>query len=64
MSSSWNYVIIFLSIQDCAYGQLVNNGQCNEEANNEECMYDGGDCAGTSECQNLILILNKSILHM
>ena len=23
---------------------MIGNGQCNDEVNNEECNYDGGDC--------------------
>ena len=35
---------------DCAFGELVGNGQCNDEANNANCIYDGGDCCGA--CSN------------
>ena len=28
--------------------ELIGNGVCNDEANNEDCKYDGGDCSGTS----------------
>ena len=31
---------------DCAHGELVRNGYCNDQANNEKCIYDGGDCCG------------------
>ena len=34
----------------------MNNGYCNDEANNAECNYDGGDCCGacinTEVCTN------------
>ena len=40
--------------------ELIGNGVCNDEANNEECIYDGGDCCGScvvtehcTECQCL-----------
>ena len=26
--------------------ELIGNGLCNDEANNEGCNYDGGDCCG------------------
>ena len=26
---------------------MIGNGYCNDEANNDECNYDGGDCCGT-----------------
>ena len=35
---------------DCGFGELVGNGQCNDEANNANCIYDGGDCCGA--CSN------------
>ena len=34
----------FLKLLACAYGELVGNGMCNDEANIAECIYDGGDC--------------------
>ena len=33
----------------CQYGgfpELVGNGVCNDENNNEKCNWDGGDCCG------------------
>ena len=39
-----------LQFLDCEYGELVGNGQCNDEANNANCIYDGGDCCGA--CSN------------
>ena len=36
---------------DCdAPMELIGNGVCNDEANNEGCIYDGGDCCGA--CAN------------
>ena len=39
---------------------MIGNGYCNDETNNAECNYDGGDCCGTcvvtqycSDCQCL-----------
>ena len=26
---------------------MIGNGFCNDETNNDECNYDGGDCCGT-----------------
>ena len=48
-------------ISDCTNDtSLVNNGYCNDETNNAECNYDGGDCCGSCvvtehciECQCL-----------
>ena len=28
--------------------ELIGNGVCDDEANNEDCKYDGGDCSGTT----------------
>ena len=36
---------------DCPNPSIVDNGLCNDEVNNEECNYDGGDCCGT--CVNI-----------
>ena len=35
--------------ENCAAGvhPLVGNGYCNDETNNVDCNYDGGDCCGT-----------------
>ena len=35
--------------EQCQYGgfpELVGNGICNDENNNEKCNWDGGDCCG------------------
>ena len=37
-------------LTDCPNPSLVDNGLCNDEANNAECNYDGGDCCGA--CAN------------
>ena len=29
---------------------MIGNGYCNDESNNPECVYDGGDCCGS--CMN------------
>ena len=37
----------YFSSLDCFYSDLIGNGFCNDEANTDECNYDGGDCCGT-----------------
>ena len=46
-------------VDEVIYG-VVGNGYCNDETNNADCNYDGGDCCGTcvktnhcSECECL-----------
>ena len=34
----------FSLISDCDDDSLIGNLICNDEANNENCKYDGGDC--------------------
>ena len=45
---------------DCENYALVANGQCNDETNNEACIYDGGDCCGdcinTDHCSDCLCI--------
>ena len=36
---------------DCAHGDLVRNGYCNDQTNNAECNFDAGDCCGP--CANM-----------
>ena len=36
----------FSQFLDCAYGELVGNGHCNDEANNANCIYDESECCG------------------
>ena len=36
----------FSILKDCSNGTLVGNGICNDETNNVECYFDGGDCCG------------------
>jgi hypothetical protein len=47
-----------IQILDCAYGQLVGNGHCNDEANSADCLYDGGECCGgcvnTDHCSDCL----------
>ena len=47
-------IIIFFIVLGCANVALVGNGFCNDETNNADCNYDGGDCcfvnANTSAC--------------
>ena len=48
----------FETIADCPTPLIVGDGFCNDETNNPDCNYDGGDCCGScvvreqcSECQ-------------
>ena len=34
---------------DCMYAQLIGNNYCDDEANNFDCNYDGGDCCSSPE---------------
>ena len=38
--------------------ELIGNGFCNDESNNEGCIYDGGDCCGacvkTEQCRECV----------
>ena len=47
-------------ILDCALPSLVGDGFCNDETNNPECYFDGGDCCGscivTDYCTNCTCI--------
>ena len=36
--------MIILLFSDCPYLELIGDGFCNDEANSENCNYDGGDC--------------------
>jgi hypothetical protein len=38
--------LIFL-FKDCSQTELVANGVCNDESNNTDCHFDGGDCTTT-----------------
>ena len=47
---------------------LLGNGYCNDEANNENCNFDGGDCCGPCintkyciECECLLTNASKQI---
>ena len=35
----------YVDLKPCNYKQIAN-GICNDESNNEECKWDGGDCCG------------------
>ena len=51
---------VYISIE-CPFKELLNNGVCNYETNNELCSYDGGDCCPGTMCHQ-----NKdiSLLHL
>ena len=38
--------LIFSWFSDCSYLELILDGFCHDETNNENCNYDGGDCCG------------------
>ena len=49
-----------LACVDGVFYAMIGDGYCNDETNNEDCNYDGGDCCGTcvitnqcSECECL-----------
>ena len=50
------YIIIFFLVAGCNNVALVGNGFCNDETNNQDCNYDGGDCcvmnANTDSCSD------------
>ena len=47
------YLSIFSALaenENCADGvkyAMIGNGYCNDETNNKDCDYDGGDCCGS-----------------
>ena len=60
VSESWQYFYCVLCVcyedLNCdAPMELIANGFCNDESNNEGCSYDGGDCCGacvnTEQCK-------------
>ena len=40
-------IFFFSTNKDCPNGELVNDGKCNDETNNEDCYFDGDDCCGS-----------------
>ena len=52
-------------VPDCDNVALVGNGFCNDETNNADCNYDGGECCGPDisckwPCLFLLKILNPN----
>ena len=51
-------ILFSFSVPGCDNGALVGNGFCNDETNNEDCNYDGGDCcamnANTDSCSECV----------
>ena len=46
--SFWIHTSPFFStIKDCPNGELVSDGNCNDENNNEDCLFDWDDCCGS-----------------
>ena len=58
------FFISLYSDTDCHQTNLISNGFCNDETNNEKCYYDGGDCCGscinTNFCTNCSCISNTT----
>ena len=46
--------------KDCSNGALLGNGVCNDETNNPECNFDGGDCCG--HCAAISVTLENNAL--
>ena len=49
---------------DCNQTNLISDGYCNDETNNYECSYDGGDCclsnATTDHCSECICYIEET----
>ena len=41
----------YICFSDCN-GALIGDGFCNDETNNADCNYDGGDCCGSCVLKN------------
>ena len=41
---SYYYLIFLFFYKNCSHTELVANGVCNDESNNTDCHFDGGDC--------------------
>ena len=39
---------------DCASPEIIGNDYCNDETNNEDCNYDGGDCCVNINTENCL----------
>ena len=47
MPTIYKYHCTWPQFLDCAFGELVGNGHCNDETNIADCIYDGGDCCSS-----------------
>ena len=48
-------------VPDCDNVALVGNGFCNDETNNADCNYDGGECCGPDiSCKLPCFFMEKS----
>ena len=70
ISNIINLPHILFICQGCSYGELIGNGFCNDETNDGNCYYDGGDCCGinvnkdhciTCSCKSIEACKNGSI---
>ena len=44
-------MIFLFFYKDCSHTELVANGVCNDESNNADCHFDGGDCTTSTTTQ-------------
>ena len=56
----WKILIRYCHILGCTHGDLIGDGNCNDESNTEDCIYDGDDCCGS--CPNTELCTNCACL--
>ena len=58
IESVFTYISTLIQFLGCDYEELVENDHCNDEANNADCLYDGGDCCGgcpnTDQCSDCL----------
>ena len=50
--SLWQLKAVLLLYQACTNGYLIGDGFCNDETNNPDCNFDGGDCCGLCIVKN------------
>ena len=55
------HLLFSFSFSDCDNAALIGNGFCNDETNNPDCNYDGGDCCvvntNTDSCSDCSCLL-------
>ena len=55
--------IFFMFHKDCPNTELVGNGVRNDESNNADCNFDGGDCTTTTMSISTTTISTLSTTH-